>query len=443
MSTHKAHNKITSSKLFWTAKNMRSSVRHLTRALSSSSACWKNKKPATVVLQLHAQRSRSTFSAISAAVAAKKARAELSALEGQEAQDNVAATTRAAVEAVLSQQPEVPLIPRAEKSQPNDEQPKEEKERPKLISLTKYMSQNGLCSRREADKYLEKGWVRLNGVIPTKDQYRINPKDIKSLELTHKGYLDQSKRATILLHKPLDVVSSQPESKNQIPAVRLLMASQQYKTGENGRPRNSQNNKGSGDKDPDPRNQKGWAVAGRLDANSTGLLVLTQSGKVAREIIGPNSMVEKEYLVRISSLMVNLDQKILALRKGVVVVVKDDDDDNHDQQSNEYEYKQTDATQDDDKKNNNKKKKNNADKRNNHQKTSGRKVRLKAVSVEKINEDQLRFVLRTGKKHQIRLMCKAVGIPITAIKRVRIGKVVLGDLPLGKWKYLPPNVRFA
>ena len=58
---------------------MVSFVRHLTWALSSSSACWKNKKPATVVLQLHAQRSRSTFSAISAAVAAKKARAELSA----------------------------------------------------------------------------------------------------------------------------------------------------------------------------------------------------------------------------------------------------------------------------------------------------------------------------------------------------------------------------
>jgi 23S rRNA pseudouridine2604 synthase len=58
------------------------------------------------------------------------------------------------------------------------------------------------------------------------------------------------------------------------------------------------------------------------------------------------------------------------------------------------------------------------------------------------NQDQLRFVLREGKKRQIRRMCELVGLKVTGLKRVRIGKVRLGDLPLGQWRYLREDERF-
>jgi 23S rRNA pseudouridine2604 synthase len=58
------------------------------------------------------------------------------------------------------------------------------------------------------------------------------------------------------------------------------------------------------------------------------------------------------------------------------------------------------------------------------------------------NDDQLRFVLQEGRKRQIRRMCEAVGLRVTGLKRVRIGQVRLGDLPVGQWRYLGPGERF-
>ena len=70
----------------------------------------------------------------------------------------------------------------------------------------------------------------------------------------------------------------------------------------------------------------------------------------------------------------------------------------------------------------------------------GRKLRPARVSW--ANEDQLRFVLREGRKRQIRRMCELVGLQVTGLKRVRIGSVVLGQLPVGQWRYLGPMERF-
>ena len=68
--------------------------------------------------------------------------------------------------------------------------------------------------------------------------------------------------------------------------------------------------------------------------------------------------------------------------------------------------------------------------------------RLKPAKVSWQNEDQLRFVLREGKKRQIRRMCEMVGLHVVGLKRVRIGSVNLGKLPIGQWRYLRNNERF-
>ena len=67
---------------------------------------------------------------------------------------------------------------------------------------------------------------------------------------------------------------------------------------------------------------------------------------------------------------------------------------------------------------------------------------LLPAKVEWQNPEQLRFVLVEGKKRQIRRMCEQVGLKVVGLKRIRIGGVVLGNLPLGQWRYLGPDERF-
>ena len=58
------------------------------------------------------------------------------------------------------------------------------------------------------------------------------------------------------------------------------------------------------------------------------------------------------------------------------------------------------------------------------------------------NPEQLRFVLTEGKKRQIRRMCEAVGLRVVGLKRVRIGRIMLGDLPQGQWRFLRADEHF-
>jgi 23S rRNA pseudouridine2604 synthase len=69
-------------------------------------------------------------------------------------------------------------------------------------------------------------------------------------------------------------------------------------------------------------------------------------------------------------------------------------------------------------------------------------VKLKPAKVSWQNEHQLRFVLREGRKRQIRRMCELVGLKVLGLKRIRIGSITLGKLPIGEWRYLRPEERF-
>lgn len=138
-----------------------------------------------------------------------------------------------------------------------------------------------------------------------------------------------------------------------------------------------------------PSHLKNLAPAGRLDIDSTGLLVLTQDGRIARQLIGEDSKVEKEYIVRVEGTLA--ENGLALLNHGLWL------DDRP----------------------------------------------LRPAEVEWINDDQLRFVLREGRKRQIRRMCELVGLKVVGLKRVRIGHVKLGDLPLGQWRFLREDERFG
>jgi len=239
------------------------------------------------------------------------------------------------------------------------------------VRISKLMAERGLCSRREADAYIERGLVFVNGERVT--QLGTRAAADATITLAGEARAQQANQVTILLHKPVGYVSGQAEDGYQ-PAVVLVGAKSQWAED---RGRRFQ-----------PAHLKGLAPAGRLDIDSTGLLVLTQDGRIARQLIGDDSAVEKEYLVRIDG---KLDERGLALlNHGLALDGK----------------------------------------------------QLRPARVERLNEDQLRFVLKEGRKRQIRRMCELVGLRVTGLKRVRIGRVRLGDLPPGQWRYLREGEKF-
>jgi 23S rRNA pseudouridine2604 synthase len=158
---------------------------------------------------------------------------------------------------------------------------------PEGVRLSKVMSERGMCSRREADLWIERGWVFVDGErIPN---WAAGSSRMPKSPSPRKPTKDQAKQVTILLNKPVGYVSGQPEP-GYIPAVTLITAENQLRQ--------------SGDPEFKPWMLRGLAPAGRLDIDSTGLLVLTQDGRVAKKLIGEDSQAEKEYLVRVSGEMI-------------------------------------------------------------------------------------------------------------------------------------------
>jgi 23S rRNA pseudouridine2604 synthase len=243
------------------------------------------------------------------------------------------------------------------------------------IRLSKVMAERGLASRREADEWIEAGWVNVNGQPAVLGQ-RVAP-DV-AIEVDPLARQQQAQRVTVLLHKPMGFVSGQAEDGYQ-PAFVLVTGPKRW----------------AEDKTPlkfHHGHLRHLAPAGRLDIDSTGLLVLTQDGRIAKQLIGDDSRVEKEYLVRVRHVHPGPlpPEAMAALQHGLWL------DDRP----------------------------------------------LKPARVSWANEDQLRFVLREGRKRQIRRMCELVGLEVLGLKRVRIGSVVLGKLPVGQWRYLRPDERF-
>ncbi|MBX3026810.1 rRNA pseudouridine synthase [bacterium] len=151
-----------------------------------------------------------------------------------------------------------------------------------LERVAKLMAARGLCSRREAERLIDAGCVLLDGV-PVAAQGAKAAADA-DIRVTDAGRRLLGGRSTVLLHKPLGIVSTQPEP-GQTPAWRLVRAATRR-----------------GPIAPAVEqdllaDRQSLSVAGRLDRASRGLLVLTQDGTVARRIIGGQG-VEKAYLVR-------------------------------------------------------------------------------------------------------------------------------------------------
>jgi 23S rRNA pseudouridine2604 synthase len=244
------------------------------------------------------------------------------------------------------------------------------------LRLSKRMSELGLCSRREADEWIERGWVRVDGIVVSELGSKVLPHQRITVE--RQASVQQARRVTILINKPMGYVSGQAEDGYQ-PAMVLVNAE----------------NRWAEDKASHqfhPMQLRNLVPAGRLDIDSIGLLVLTQDGRIAKTLIGENTTVEKEYLVRVQYTKPGRlpDTELRRLKHGLSL--------------------------------------------------DGKK--LLPAEVRWQNDDQLCFVLREGKKRQLRRMCEAVGLKVLGLKRVRIGRITLGNLPVGQWRYLGADEQF-
>ena len=245
-----------------------------------------------------------------------------------------------------------------------------------LLRLSKRMSELGLCSRREADEWIAKGWVRVDGKVISELGSKVLPSQKVTIE--RQAEAQQSKLATILINKPIGFVSGQAED-GYVPAVALIKPENRWADD-------------TASMQFHPTQLRSLVPAGRLDIDSVGLLVLTQDGRIAKQLIGEQSAVEKEYLVRVQYTKgARLpDSELKRLQHGLTIDGK----------------------------------------------------ALLPAKVRWQNDDQLSFILREGKKRQIRRMCDIVGLKVLGLKRVRIGQVKLGNLPEGQWRYLSPDEKF-
>jgi 23S rRNA pseudouridine2604 synthase len=236
------------------------------------------------------------------------------------------------------------------------------------VRLNKFMGQSGLCSRREADALIAGALVSIDGETVTDAGRKILPG--QTLTLADAAQAKLAEGVTIVMNKPVGHVSGQPEP-GKTPAVRLLTEANRVGQGEV------------------PARDASLPPIGRLDEDSRGLLLLSSDGVVARAVIGPQSELDKEYLVRVTGDVT--EKKLATLRHGLML--------------------------------------------------DGRV--LKHARVTRMEPHRLRFVLKEGRNRQIRRMCEMVGLEVTDLIRIRIGPLRLDNLPEGRWRMLTAEERAA
>ncbi|MDB5461091.1 MAG: pseudouridylate synthase [Caulobacteraceae bacterium] len=161
--------------------------------------------------------------------------------------------------------------------------------------VNRWLAQNGVCSRREAEGLIAQGLVSIDGEVVSDPGRKILPG--QTLVLADKAQVQLGAQMSVVLHKPKGVVSAQPEP-GQVPAVRLLTRDSLWAPSRS-----------------IPGLDSRLAPVGRLDMDSRGLLLLSEDGVLAKAVIGPASDLEKEYRVAVMGELT--DAKIALLRHGL------------------------------------------------------------------------------------------------------------------------------
>ena len=238
---------------------------------------------------------------------------------------------------------------------------------PRMERLQKVLAHAGVASRRQCEDLILARRVRVNGKIicelgtqvdPARDRIEVDGATVRA-----------EKKTYIILHKPKGYLSDIDEARGKPLAIDLV-----------------------------PTRERLYA-AGRLDANSEGLLLLTNDGDLAHRITHPRYQHEKEYLARVEG--EPSEETLARLQQGIWY---------------DGERLRVDSVK--------------------IVRHLGEMARQQHWNDARRGETWLRIVLHEGKKREIRHLCGAVGHPVHRLIRVRIGPIELGALPVGGWREL-------
>jgi 23S rRNA pseudouridine2604 synthase len=236
------------------------------------------------------------------------------------------------------------------------------------VRLAKRVAELAGCSRADAERYIEGGWVSVDGEKVERPQHRVS---------TERVTIDPSARlapeapATLLLHKPPDVDAISGAR----PAATLVTMATRWA------------------EDPSgvralKRHLQHLTPLVPLDRDATGLMVLTQDGRIWRRLTEDGDLIEHEYIVEVSGEIAPWG--LSRLSHGL-----------------SYE---------------------------------GRELPPCKASWQ--SETRLRFAIKGAQGGQLRHMCAQVGLSVVSIRRIRIGRIALGKMPVGTWRFLPNGERF-
>ena len=218
------------------------------------------------------------------------------------------------------------------------------------MRLQKFLSGAGICSRRRGEEYIKAGWVKVNGQVVTELGVKIDP-DKDLVEVDNEAIQSHSSSIYIALNKPGGYVSSCEQSGEKIVLDLLDIPERVY-------------------------------PIGRLDKDSTGLLLLTNDGRLHHRLSHPSFKHQKEYVVTVARPMP--DGALQKMAKGLPMMG----------------------------------------------------TRTLPARVTRISARRFRIVLQEGKNRQIRRMVRKVGNHVVGLKRIRIANIKLGSLPPGNWRHL-------
>ncbi len=236
------------------------------------------------------------------------------------------------------------------------------------VRLARRVSDLARCSRTEAEQYIKGGWVSVDGEVVEDPAY---PVAGEAVVVDPAARPEAIEPATILLHKPVDYDAiSGPQ-----PAAGLVEPATHWPDDPSG-VRQLQ------------RHFHRLKPLVPLDAEASGLVVLTQDGRVLRQLTEDGEQIEQEYVVETRGEIAPYG--LSRLNHGL-----------------HYD---------------------------------GRALPRCKVSWQ--NEFRLRFALKGVRPGQLRDVCGQVGLDVVAIRRIRIGRIPLGKMPVGTWRYLPAGERF-
>ena len=236
------------------------------------------------------------------------------------------------------------------------------------VRLSKRVAELVGCSRADAERYIENGWVRVDGEVVEAPQHPVSDERV---ELDPDAVLEAPEPATVLLHKPAGFDAFDGGD----PAATLVTPATRWEGDASG-----------------VRLLKRHFVRLTplvpLEAEASGLIVLTQDGRVWRRLTEDAAQIEQEYVVEVAGEIAPYGLR--RLNHGL--------------------------------------------------RYQGRELPPCKVSWQ--NEIRLRFALKDVRPGQIQDMCAQVGLEVVAMRRLRIGKVSLAKMPPGEWRYLPVGERF-